>query len=107
VAIKMSCVGNYEGQRIARNELKNEKSFHTKRTPAKIRRLCLISEIGRMVGNGQSYREIMDTLRIPESSFYRYLSQAYEHDRQLLQERDKDNLALELRVLHDRLTSAY
>jgi hypothetical protein len=49
----------------------------------------------------------MDTLGIPERSFYRYLSQAFEHDRQLLQERDKDNLALELRILHDRLTSAY
>jgi hypothetical protein len=50
----------------------------------------------------------MDTLGIPERSFYRYLSQAYEHDRQLLlAERDKDNLALELSILHDRLTSAY
>jgi hypothetical protein len=49
----------------------------------------------------------MDTLGIPERSFYRYLSQAYEHDRQLMQEQDKNNLALELRILHDRLTSAY
>ena len=49
----------------------------------------------------------MDTLGIPERSFYRYLSQAFEHDRQLMQEQDKDNLALELRVLHDRLTNAY
>jgi hypothetical protein len=60
-----------------------------------------------MVGNGRSYREIMDTLGIPERSFYRYLSQAFEHDRQLMLERDKDNLALELRILHDRLTSTY
>jgi hypothetical protein len=35
------------------------------------------------------------------------LNQAYEHDRQLMQEQDKNNLALELRVLHDRLTNAY
>jgi hypothetical protein len=49
----------------------------------------------------------MDTLRIPERSFYRYLSQAYEHDRQLLQEQDKNNLALELWILHERLTNAY
>jgi hypothetical protein len=74
---------------------------------AKIRRLRLITEIRRMVGNGQSYREIMDTLGVPERSFYRYLSQAFEHDRLLMQERDKDNLALELSILHDRLTSAY
>jgi hypothetical protein len=49
----------------------------------------------------------MDTLGIRERSFYRYLSQAYEHDRQLMQVQDKDNLALELRVLHDMLTTAY
>jgi hypothetical protein len=60
-----------------------------------------------MVGNGKSYREIMDTLGIPERSFYRYLSQAFEHNRQLLAEQDKDKLALELSILHDRLTSAY
>jgi hypothetical protein len=35
------------------------------------------------------------------------LSQAFEHDRQLLAEQDKDKLALELSILHDRLTSAY
>jgi hypothetical protein len=74
---------------------------------AKIRRLCLITEIRRMVGNGQSYREIMDTLGVPERSFYRYLSQAFEHDRQLLAEQHKDKLVLELSILHDRLTSAY
>jgi hypothetical protein len=31
----------------------------------------------------------------------------FEHDRQLVQEQDKNNLALELRILHDRLTSTY
>jgi hypothetical protein len=30
----------------------------------------------------------MDTLGIPERLFYRYLSQAFEHDRQLLAEQD-------------------
>jgi hypothetical protein len=89
------------------SELKNEKSFHMKRTPCKIRRLRLITEIRHMVGNGRSYREIMDTLGIPERTFYRYLSQAFEHDRQLLMEQEKDNLALELGILHERLTSAY
>jgi hypothetical protein len=90
-----------------RNELKNGTSLQTKRTPARIRRLHLITEIRHMVGNGRSYREIMDTLGIPERSFYRYLSQAFEHDRLLLAEQDKDKLALELSILHDRLTSAY
>jgi hypothetical protein len=49
----------------------------------------------------------MDTLGIPERTFYRYLSQAYEHDRQLLMEQERDNLALELGILHERLTSTY
>ena len=89
------------------SELKNDKSLQSKRTPAKIRRMRLIIEIRRMVGNGRSYREIMDTLGIPERSFYRYLSQAYEHDKQLLMEQERDNLALELGILHERLTSAY
>jgi len=74
---------------------------------AKIRRLRLIIEIRHMVGNGRSYREIMDTLGIPERMFYRYLSQAFEHDRQLLMEQERDNLALELGILHERLISAY
>jgi hypothetical protein len=88
-------------------ELKNGKTLQTKRTPAKIRRLRLIIEIRRMVGNGRPYREIMDTLGIPERSFYRYLSQAYEHDKQLLTKQESDNLVLELGILHDRLTSTY
>ena len=90
-----------------RNELENEKNYHTKRTASKIRRLHLIIEIRRMVGNGRSYQEIMDTLGIPERTFYRYLSQAHEHDKQLLMEQERDNLALELGILHERLTSAY
>jgi hypothetical protein len=89
------------------SELRNGTSLQSKRTPARIRRLRLITEIRHMVGHGRSYREIMDTLGIPERSFYRYLSQAFEHDRQLLAEQDKDKLALELSILHDRLTSAY
>jgi hypothetical protein len=95
------------GVKSGQNELKNSASFQTRRTPAKIRRLRLITEIRHMVGNGRSYCEIMDTLGITERTFYRYLSQAFEHDRQLMQERDKDKLALELSILHDRLTSAY
>jgi hypothetical protein len=38
-----------------------------------------------------------------------YLSQAYEHDKQLLmeQKREEYNLALEVGILHERLTSTY
>jgi hypothetical protein len=89
------------------SELKNDPSLHNKRTTAKIRRLRLITEIRHIVGNRRSYREIMDTLGIPERTFYRYLSQVYEHDKQLLMEQERDNLALELGILHERLTSAY
>jgi hypothetical protein len=51
--------------------------------------------------------ERMDTLGVPERSFYHYPSQTFEHDRQMLAKQDKDKLALELLILHDRLTSAY
>jgi hypothetical protein len=95
------------GVKSRRGELKNGKSLQTQRTPAKIRRLHLIIEIRHMIGNGRSYREIMDTLGIPERSFYRYLSQAFEHDRQLMQEHNKDMMALELTIFRDRLTDAY
>jgi hypothetical protein len=99
-----SCISDAKS---GQSELENSKSLQTKRTSAKIRRLRSITEIRHMVGNGRSYREIMDILDIPERSFYRYLSQAFEHDRELLAEQDKDKLALELSILHDRLTSAY
>jgi hypothetical protein len=104
VKIDADCVSDAKS---TQNELKNSPSLQTSRTPAKIRRLRLITEIRHMVGNGRSYREIMDTLGIPERTFYRYLSQVYEHDKQLLMEQERDNLALELGILHERLTSAY
>jgi hypothetical protein len=99
-----SCISDTKS---GQSELKNGKSFRSRRTTAKIRRMRLITEIRHMIGNGRSYREIMDTLGIPERSFYRYLSQAFEHDKLLMQEQEKDNLALELRILHERLTNAY
>jgi hypothetical protein len=102
-----TCADIVSAARSKTNELEKDKSFQNRRTPAKIRRLYLIIEIRHMVGHGRSYREIMNTLGIPETSFYRYLSQAYEHDRQLLAEQDKNKLAPELSILHDRLTSAY
>jgi hypothetical protein len=55
--------------RLLRTRLQREKE----RNRAKIRRLCLITEIRHMVGNRRSYREILDTLGIPERTFYRYI----------------------------------
>jgi hypothetical protein len=50
-----------------------------------------ITEIRRYGStNGRFYRKIMDTLGIPERKFYRYLSQAFEHDKQLLMEQERD-----------------
>jgi len=44
---------------------------------------------------------------LPQRSFYRCLSQAYEHDSKLLQKQNREMLALELSVLKERLTNAY
>jgi hypothetical protein len=55
--------------RLLQTRLQREKE----RNPAKIRRLRLITEIRHMVGNRRSYREILDTLGIPERTFYRYI----------------------------------
>jgi hypothetical protein len=58
-------------------------------------RLChgrtfLLTILWRGIADGYSYNKIMDDLGLPPRSFYRYLSQTYEHDRRLLQEQDKD-----------------
>jgi hypothetical protein len=54
--------------KFRQSELKNGKSLQTRRTPARIGRMRLIIKIRHMVGSGRHYREIMDTLEIPERS---------------------------------------
>jgi hypothetical protein len=73
-------------------------------------RLChghtfLLMILWRGIADGYSYNKIMDDLGLPPRSFYRYLSQTYEHDRRLLQEQNKDMLAFEISILHERLTN--
>jgi hypothetical protein len=60
-----------------------------------------------MVGEGHSHKQIMNALGLPQRSFYRYHSQAYEHDSKLLQQQNSEMLALVLSVLKERLTNAY
>jgi hypothetical protein len=60
-----------------------------------------------MVGEGHSHIQIMNALGLPQRSFYRYHSQAYEHDSKLLQQQNSEMLALVLSVLKERLTNAY
>lgn len=64
-------------------------------------------EIRQMISEGHhSHKEIMDVLGLPQRSFYRYLRQAYEHDSKLLEQQNREVLALELSSLEERLTDA-
>jgi hypothetical protein len=70
-------------------------------------RLNAMIEIRCMVGEEHSHKQIMNALGLPQRSFYRYHSQAYEHDSKLLQQQNREMLALVLSVLKERLTNAY
>jgi hypothetical protein len=76
-------------------------------TPSKVRREKSMAEIRRLVAEGHSHNEIMKQLKLPRTTYFRYLSQAFEHDWQLLkQENNADALALEISRLIDTLNAA-
>src|SRR5215207_3354000 len=76
-------------------------------TPSKVRREKSMAEIRRLVAEGHSHNEIMKRLKLPRTTYFCYLSQAFEHDWQLLkQENNADALALEISRLIDTLNAA-
>lgn len=75
--------------------------------PSKVRKEKSMAEIRRLVAEGYSHDEIMKQLKLPARTYFRYLSQAFEHDWQLLkQENNADMLALEISRLIDTLNAA-
>jgi hypothetical protein len=71
-------------------------------TPSKVRKEKSMAEIRRLLAEGYSHNDIMKQLRLPPRTYFRYLSQAFEHDWQLLkQENNADMLALEISILID------
>jgi hypothetical protein len=70
--------------------------------PSKVRKEKSMAEIRRLVAAGYSHNEIMEQLKLPPRTYFRYFSQAFEHDWQLLkQENNADALALEISILKD------
>jgi hypothetical protein len=66
-------------------------------TPSKIRKEKSMAEIRRLVAEGYSHNDIMEQLKLPARTYFRYLSEAFEHDWQLLkQENNASMLALEI-----------
>ncbi len=56
-----------------------------------------MTKIRRLVVEGYSHHEIMEQLNLPPRTYFRYLSEAFEHDWQLLkQENNASMLALEI-----------
>jgi hypothetical protein len=66
-------------------------------TPSKVRKEKSMAEIRRLVAEGYTHNDIMDQLKLPARTYFRYLSEAFEHDWQLLkQENNAAMLALEI-----------
>lgn len=56
-----------------------------------------MAEIRRLVAEGYSHNDIMEQLKLPARTYFRYLSEAFEHDwQQLKQENNASMLALEI-----------
>ena len=59
-------------------------------------------EIRRLVAEGHSHNDIMKHLKLPPRTYFRYLSEAFDHDWQLLkQENNAAAIALEISRLLD------
>jgi hypothetical protein len=72
-------------------------------TPSKVRKEKSISDIRRLTARGFCHNEIIKQLKLPPRTYFRYLSEAFEHDWQLLREEnsDADMLVLEISKLKE------
>jgi hypothetical protein len=62
-------------------------------TSSKVRNEKSIPEIRLLVAEGYSHNEIIEQLKLPPRRYFRYLSEAFELDRQVLkQEKDRNSL---------------
>jgi hypothetical protein len=67
-------------------------------TPPKVRKQKSMAEIRRLVAEGYSHNEIMKQLKLPPRTYFRYLSEAFEHDWQLLKQENNDPAMLALEI---------
>jgi hypothetical protein len=67
-----------------------------------------MAEIRRLVAQGYSHNEIMKQLKLPPRTYFRYLSETFEHDWLLLKQENDDAamLALEISKLKETCNEA-
>jgi hypothetical protein len=77
-------------------------------TPYKVRKQKSMAEIRRLVAEGYSHNDIMNKLKLPPRTYFRYLSEAFEHDWLLLKQENDDAamLALEISKLKETFNEA-
>lgn len=77
-------------------------------TSSKVRREKSMAEIRRLVAEGYSNNSIMKQLNLPPRTYFRYLSEAFERDWQLLKQENNDAamLALEISKLKETFREA-
>ncbi|MDQ3835682.1 MAG: hypothetical protein M3270_01930 [Thermoproteota archaeon] len=57
-----------------------------------------MAEIRRLVAEGYSHNNIMKQLKLPQRTYFRYLSETFEHDWQLLKQQNDDAAMLALEI---------
>jgi hypothetical protein len=77
-------------------------------TPSKVRKQKSMAQIRRLVTEGYSHNDIMKQLKLPPRTYFRYISEAFEHDWQLLKQENNDAamLALEISKLKETFREA-
>ena len=77
-------------------------------TPSKVRKQKSMAEIRRLVAQGYSHNDIMNKLKLAPRTYFRYLSEAFEHDWLLLKQENDDAamLALEISKLKETFREA-
>ena len=67
-----------------------------------------MAEIRRLVAQGYSHNDIMNKLKLAPRTYFRYLSEAFEHDWLLLKQENDDSamLALEISKLKETFREA-
>jgi hypothetical protein len=90
------------------NSDNNEKNKETiQQTPLQLRKLNAMLKIRSMTTEGYSHHEIMQHLGLPRSTYFRYFSSVYQHDRNILEHGNRKEMLNQFAVAKDRLNDIY
>jgi hypothetical protein len=77
------------------------------KSPYKVRKEKSMATIRRLIAEGYSHKDIMQRLKLPSRTYFRYLSEAFQHDWELLkQENNAVMLALQISRAIDTFNTA-